>query len=182
MAFRTGSGSEACRCDRSGASPRSALMTPARVPNPTLAGCNPDLTSCSRGDSVTGLPELGACSPRPRMRPTRAVLRHIDLLVLATRYEELPSVLIGGMAAGLPVIASRVGGIPTLVDHDVNGLLVPPGDPGALAAAISRVLAEPSTAARLAAAARQTAQRYTWPALARQVAAAYLHVTGKRPI
>ena len=110
-----------------------------------------------------------------------AILRHIDLLVLATRYEELPSVLIEGMAAGLPVIASRVGGIPALVEDDVNGLLVPPGDAAALAAAISRVLAEPGTAARLAAAARQTAQRYTWPALARQVAAAYLQVTGKPP-
>ena len=107
-----------------------------------------------------------------------AVLRHIDLLVLATRYEELPSVLIEGMAAGLPVIASRVGGIPALVEDDVNGLLVPPGDPAALAAAISRILTEPGTAARLAAAARQTAQRYTWPALARQVAAVYLEVTG----
>jgi hypothetical protein len=57
------------------------------------------------------------------------VLRHIDLLVLAARYEELPSVLIEAMAAGLPIIASRVGGIPALVDHDVNGLLVPPGRP-----------------------------------------------------
>jgi len=108
-----------------------------------------------------------------------AILQHIDLLVLATRYEELPSVLIEGMAAGLPVIASRVGGIPALVDHDVNGLLVPPGDAVALAAAISRVLTEPGTAARLAAAARQTAQQYTWPALARDVGAVYLQVTGK---
>jgi phenylacetate-CoA ligase len=83
------------------------------------------------------------------------------------------------MAAGLPVVASRVGGIPALVDHDVNGLLVPPGDAAALAAAISRILAEPGTAARLAAAARHTAQQYTWPALARQVAGVYLEVTGK---
>jgi glycogen synthase len=100
---------------------------------------------------------------RPLPRPVRftgfapharipAVLQHIDLLVLATRYEELPSVLIEGMAAGLPVIATRVGGIPALVAHDVNGLLVPPGDAAALAAAISRVLTEPGTAARLAAA------------------------------
>jgi glycogen synthase len=108
-----------------------------------------------------------------------AVMQHIDMLVLATRYEELPSVLIEAMAVGLPVIASRVGGIPTLVDHDVNGLLVPPGDAAALAAAISRVLIDPGTAARLAAAARQTAQQYTWPALARQVAAVYLEVTGR---
>ncbi|MFY9929831.1 MAG: glycosyltransferase family 4 protein [Streptosporangiaceae bacterium] len=108
-----------------------------------------------------------------------AVLRHIDLLVLATRYEELPSVLIEAMAAGLPVIASRVGGIPALIDHDVNGLLVPPGDAAALATAITRVLTEPGTAARLAAAAQHTAQRYTWPPLARQVARVYLDLTGK---
>jgi glycosyltransferase involved in cell wall biosynthesis len=56
---------------------------------------------------------------------------------------------------------------------------VPPGDAAALAAAISRILAEPGTAARLAAAARHTAQQYTWPALARQVAGVYLEVTGK---
>jgi glycosyltransferase involved in cell wall biosynthesis len=55
---------------------------------------------------------------------------------------------------------------------------VPPRNAAALAAAISRVLTEPGTA-RLAAAARQTAQRYTWPVLARQIAAAYLEVTGK---
>jgi glycosyltransferase involved in cell wall biosynthesis len=108
-----------------------------------------------------------------------AVLRHIDLLVLATRYEELPSVLVEGMAAGLPVVASRVGGIPALVDHDENGLLVPPGDAAALAGAITRVLTEPGTAARLSAAARDTAKRYTWPALARQVAMVYQEVTAK---
>jgi glycosyltransferase involved in cell wall biosynthesis len=53
-----------------------------------------------------------------------------------------------------------------LVDHDVNGLLVPPRDAAALAAAITRVLTEPDTAARLSAADRRTAERYAWPALA----------------
>ena len=108
-----------------------------------------------------------------------AVLRHIDLLVLATRYEELPSVLVEGMAAGLPVVASRVGGIPALVDHDENGLLVPPGDAAALARAINRVLTEPATAARLAEAALRTAKEYTWPALARRVARVYQEVTAE---
>ena len=108
-----------------------------------------------------------------------AVLRHVDLLVLATRYEELPSVLVEGMAVGLPVVASRVGGIPALVDHDVNGLLVPPGDAAALAGAITRVLTEPDTAARLSLAARRTAERYSWPPLARRVAMVYQEVTDR---
>jgi glycosyltransferase involved in cell wall biosynthesis len=109
-------------------------------------------------------------------RKIPAVLQHADLLVLATRYEELPSVLVEGMAAGLPVVASRVGGIPALVDHDENGLLVAPGDAAALAAAMTRVLTEPDTAARLSAAARRTAARYAWPALAREVATVYREV------
>jgi len=68
-------------------------------------------------------------------------------------------VLTEGMAAGLPVVASQVGGIPALIGHDVNGLLVPLGD----AAAVSGILGDPGTAARLAVAARHTAQPYTWP-------------------
>src|SRR5579871_1933076 len=142
-----------------------------------IVGDGPDRRAAERQAQHLATPvRFAGFAPHARIP---AVLRHIDLLVLATRYEELPSVLIEAMAAGLPVIASRVGGIPALVSHDVNGLLVPPGDPAALAAAISRVLTEPGTAARLAAAARQTAQRYTWPALARQIAELYLHVTGK---
>ncbi len=142
-----------------------------------IVGDGPDRRAAERQAQHLATPvRFAGFAPHARIP---AVLRHIDLLVLATRYEELPSVLIEAMAAGLPVIASRVGGIPALISHDVNGLLVPPGDPAALAAAISRVLTEPGTAARLAAAARQTAQRYTWPALARQVAAVYLQVTPK---
>jgi glycosyltransferase involved in cell wall biosynthesis len=63
-----------------------------------------------------------------------------------------------------------------LINHDVNGLLVPPGDAAALAAAISGIRGDPGTAARLAAVPR-TAQRCTWPALARQVAAIYQQVS-----
>ena len=63
--------------------------------------------------------------------------------------------------------------------HDgVNGLLVPPGDPAALAAAISRVLADPAAAVRLSAAGRRTAAAYALPDLSRQVLDVYRQVTG----
>jgi glycosyltransferase involved in cell wall biosynthesis len=108
-----------------------------------------------------------------------AILRHVDLLVLPSLYEDLSSALIEAMAAGLPVVATRVGGTADLVDDGVNGLLVAPGDPAALAAAISRVLPDPAMAARLSSAARRTAAAYAWPDLARQVLDVYQQVTGR---
>jgi 2-deoxystreptamine N-acetyl-D-glucosaminyltransferase/2-deoxystreptamine glucosyltransferase len=145
-----------------------------------IVGDGPERQAAERQVELSGLTGRVHFTGFLEHRKIPAVLRHADLLVLATRYEELPSVLVEGMAAGLPVVASRVGGIPALVDHDENGLLVPPGDPAALAAAISAVLTEPGTAARLSAAARRTAARYTWPALARQVAMVYQEVTNVR--
>jgi glycogen synthase len=107
-----------------------------------------------------------------------AVLRHVDMFVLPSLYEDLSSALIEAMAAGLPVVATRVGGTADLVHDGVNGLLVAPRDPAALAAAISRVLADPAAAAGLAAAARRTADAYAWPGLARKVLEVYKRVTG----
>lgn len=68
----------------------------------------------------------------------------------------IPNVLLEAMAMGLPVVASRVSGIPELVEHEVNGVLVEPDDAHALADAISRVLNQPSLCADIACRARAT--------------------------
>jgi glycosyltransferase involved in cell wall biosynthesis len=87
--------------------------------------------------------------------------------VLPSHYEGLPTVLLEAMACGAPAIATMVGGCPEVIDDGVNGVLVPPGDPEALADAIGAVLDDGRWRARLGTNARRTVlDRYTWEALA----------------
>lgn len=87
------------------------------------------------------------------------LLRALDVAVLSSDYEGLPLSVIEYMAAGLPVVATRVGGVPELVEHGANGLLVERRDPAALARAVAELLADPKRRARMGAAGRERQQR-----------------------
>ena len=76
-------------------------------------------------------------------------MQSFDMFVLPSLSEGLSSAILNAMACSLPVIATKVGGIPELVAHDVNGLLVPPGDPASLARAIERLVADPELSFRM---------------------------------
>lgn len=92
----------------------------------------------------------------------------------AGNVDGLPNTLLEALASGAPAIASSVAGVPLVVTHDVEGLLVEPGDPEALAGALAALLADPARAARLGAAARARVEReLTWPAIARRFVATY---------
>lgn len=86
-------------------------------------------------------------------------LTRADLLVLPSFAEGVPVVLMEAMAAGLPVIATRIAGIPELVTDGVSGILVPPGDAAQLAEAILSVLADPAQKAAMGAAGRAKVAR-----------------------
>jgi glycosyltransferase involved in cell wall biosynthesis len=101
------------------------------------------------------------------------VLASLDVLALPSVYEEMGSVLVEAMASGLPVVASRVGGIPAVVQDGETGLLVPPDDVTALAAALDDLVGDPDRRERMCRAARQRAAGYSWPDLARRVATVY---------
>lgn len=79
----------------------------------------------------------------------------IDICALASLNEGTPVALIEAMAAAKAVVATRVGGIADVVEHERTGLLVPPGDPEALADAIARLAADPGERCRMGAAGRQ---------------------------
>jgi glycosyltransferase involved in cell wall biosynthesis len=88
----------------------------------------------------------------------------------------LPNVLLEAMAAGCVIVASRVGGIPDVVEPERNGLLVPPGDPPALAAALRRLRDDPQLRSRLASAARETARQHSWTSYGDRLIRGYEHV------
>jgi glycosyltransferase involved in cell wall biosynthesis len=108
-----------------------------------------------------------------------AVLASLDVLVLPSVYEEMGSVLVEAMVAGLPVVASDVGGIPEVVRQGETGLLVPPGDVAALTEALDRLAADPELRSRLAAGARTRSRSYSWPHLAARVAGVYRQVLAR---
>lgn len=91
------------------------------------------------------------------------LLSQSDVFVLPSRSEAFPNGAIEAMAAGLPVVASRVGGLLDLIDHGRTGLLVEPGDPQALAAALRQLFTDRARAAQLGDRARaEVRQRYSF--------------------
>jgi len=152
------------------------LESPARV---VLTGDGPDRAALEAEVARLGLGDrvrFTGFVPHPQVA---AVLAHTDVLVLPSRYEELGSVLLETIRAGVPIVASNTGGIPEVVRDGENGLLCPPGDPASFAAAIDALLADARLRRRMGAAGRARSQAYSWDALAPQVLEVYERVCGR---
>ncbi|MGH3005484.1 MAG: glycosyltransferase [Gaiellaceae bacterium] len=121
-----------------------------------FAGDGPLRTSAERLSHELGLASrvqlLGTRQDVPELMRTAACV------VLASDYEACPVSVIEAMAAAVPVVATRVGGVPELVDPGRTGLLVEPGAPEALAAALARVLEQPELGRALGEAGRKIAR------------------------
>jgi glycosyltransferase involved in cell wall biosynthesis len=116
--------------------------------------------------------------PRPDVPD---LLNAMDIFVLPSSSEGLSLALLEAMAAGLPVIATAVGGTPEVVTDGENGLLIPPRDAGSLAAALERLLTDPAGAQRLGATARaHVREHYSLDRLGREINEIYGELVEKK--
>jgi glycosyltransferase involved in cell wall biosynthesis len=90
-----------------------------------------------------------------------ALFRRADAALLSSAWENFPHTLVEALAVGTPAIATAVGGVPEIVTDGENGLLVPSGDPAALAGAIRRFVGDEALRTRLAANAAPSAERFS---------------------
>lgn len=109
----------------------------------------------------------------------RAIVRGARALVLPSEYEAFGLVLLEAMAAGTPIVATAVGGVPEVVDGERAGRLVPFGDPTALADALRAVTDDAEGTARRVRAARERVRSYDWAVATEHHRALYREVVGR---
>jgi starch synthase len=108
------------------------------------------------------------------------ILSHATVFACPSLYEPLGIVNLEAMACGTAVVASRVGGIPEVVADGQTGLLVPPDDPAALAAALNALITDPGRAAELGRQGRvRTVAEFSWAKIAAQTAQLYETLAGR---
>jgi len=137
---------------------RALALLPAPRPLLLLAGDGPERECLGRLAGSLGLE--GRVRFPGEVRSPETLLAHvIDVNVLAAHQEALPLSLLEAAAAGLPSVATDVGGASEVIEEGRTGRIVPPGDPRALAAALAEVVADRGLRARLGAAARVEAEK-----------------------
>lgn len=122
------------------------------------------------------LPETATLTGPVDRAEVPGVLRACDICLQPSRSEGLGISIIEAMAAGLPVVATRVGGIPEAVEDGVTGILVPPEDPQALAEAIRWMVEHPAERAEMGRRGRERARLFDVRTIAGQLEAIYREV------
>lgn len=113
---------------------------------------------------------------------TRSVREHLaraDVFVLPSRSEGFPLAIAEAMQAGLPVVATDVGSVPEAVIHGETGILVPKDDPRSLAAALGRLVEDPTLRARMGRRGREVGSRFTAERMAREFVSLWQEVAGR---
>jgi len=152
-----------------------------------IVGDGPERVRLDAQIRAAALQDRVALRGRISAADLRAAYAGADVLVLPSVLdsgndtEGLGVVLLEAMSYGVPVIASRIGGIPDIVVDGETGLLVPPGDPAALAAALERLAGDAALASQLSAAGqRHVRAEFSWERIVDRWLECYAAATGRR--
>ncbi|MFD1832512.1 glycosyltransferase family 4 protein [Streptomyces desertarenae] len=147
-----------------------------------VSGTGPDLDRLTRRARRADLAGTVEVLGPTGYHDAPAVYRRGDVFVSPTWAEGFSNTILEAMACGLPVVSTGVVGVVDCVRDGVNGLLAPPRDPGALAAAVGRMLDDASLRRRLVRTALdQVRSRWSWPVAAGRIGAVYEEVRATWP-
>jgi glycosyltransferase involved in cell wall biosynthesis len=132
----------------------------------TIAGTGPQRESLQLLARELGLSDHVRFAGRMVHDEVAATLRSSAVALNPSRVDNMPNSVLEALASGVPVVSTRVGGVPYIVRDGCTALLVPAGDPQAMAAALLRVLDDKALALSLRAAGVVEAARYTWARVA----------------
>lgn len=157
-----------------------------RYPDATLTMIGPDKGDGSKSDVVRRAREVDVTDRLELVGhvPKAEVPRHLatgDIFINTTNIDNTPISVLESMAAGLCVVSTSVGGIPFLLQHEENALLVPPRDPDAMSTAVERLLADPALAAKLSEGGHRLARECDWQIVLSQWENIFRSLHGTKP-
>lgn len=143
---------------------RALALVRAKIPSAQLivAGSGPEEASLKQLAESLGLSGSVEFSGRVEAADMPRLYRRAGVALNPSRVDNMPNSVLEALAAGVPVVSTRVGGVPYIVEHEMTALLVEPGMPERMADAIVRVLTEPKLAHSLRRAGLAAVQNYTW--------------------
>ncbi len=136
---------------------RAALLAHAKLPDTHFVFVGDGPLAPTLRESIARLKLEGRVHLAGLRRDVATVLNDLDVLVSSSHSEAMPLAVMEAMASGLPVVATRVGGVPDMIDHGGSGWLVTPNDFEEIAARLQQILGTPGELTRMSAAARQRA-------------------------
>ncbi|WP_210401719.1 glycosyltransferase family 4 protein [Lacimicrobium sp. SS2-24] len=128
----------------------------------SIAGSGPEKESLERQCEKLGVRDKVRFLGRLDINDMAELYRSADVMLNASTVDNSPNSLIEAMACGVPIVSTNVGGIPKLVTHEQDALLVPPKRPDLLAEQVVRLINEPELRQSLIAQGRNTIAKFTW--------------------
>jgi D-inositol-3-phosphate glycosyltransferase len=156
---------------------RASLMVIGGPSGPQGAG---ELSALERSVAAYGLKDRVTCVPPQRHELLSTSYRAADVVIVPSRSESFGLVALEASACGIPVVASAVGGLTTLVDHGRTGFLVEGRDPSQFAHHLGTLIGHPEIAATMGHAAGRRARAYTWTVAASRLEHRVVQITSRQ--